>query len=1183
MAVFRIVCVIVLALIIPILAWDENSGVINVHVVPHSHNDPGWWRTFEGYYQEWTKGILNSIVQVLSEGRDRKFIWAEISYFQRWWQDASPSVRETVQELVNNKQLEFVTAGWVMNDEANSHIIDIINQLTEGHEWLYNTLHTKPTIGWAIDPFGHSPTMAYVLEQMGFEAMVINRAHREIKQDFRDHRSLEFFWTGELLNSSTSFNILTHMLAWNYYDIPNTCGPDWDTCASFDFERPVAVTITSANVKERSELLVSMYKQKAKLFNHNILLIPLGDDFKYKTYDMTNRMFTQYEMMFEYINSHKELGVNIKFSTLNEYFAELPDSSSFPTYQGDFFTYCDQAEDYWSGYFTTRPFMKGLTRSTQAILRTGEILATLARSHVDEEHRRQWFESIERARRNIALFQHHDGITGTARRAVVQDYGERLLTSLASVASYASDMALVVLSKPGAEKTEDKKLSWTTEPSNSPKPGTPRVLEINSDVAVVVVFNPLEQSRTEVVSIMVNTHNVRVTDSDGQDILAQVDPVWENGVLSTSQYLLHFMANIPALGLTTYFVSRDESGVAAPSSVIEYSPSTTADKSEAIAVGWSLDLKPLQPETNIAIENSVYKVELTGSGRIKTATRLADGKQTLSVAIEQNFLAYTTNGRSGAYLFIPSGPAQLYQDTPVAVRVMSGPLVNTVQVVTTTPIKERLVRLYDCRSTYTSKPINACYQSQAIEVLHKIELIDSNKEVITRFTTNVSNAGRLYTDSNGFDMRERLYDSNMPIQGNYYPITAATYIETQAPVSATDDHSKSPVRVTILSHQAHGVGSLSEGAIEIMLDRRLNQDDGRGLGESVTDNVRTEIPLWLVIEPTIHLPFDSPSLSVVASDVWNARNYPPHPMYTMIPPTTQPSTEWGTNHYLTLEPLSHPFPGHLRLLTLAPRDSISEEVIMRVYRPPRISLPISPLDTHKAVAPGEFNFLDIFSHLSVENAKETSLSLMYELNNTEPQQSFSLSPASIRSFVVNIQPKSSTGGNSNVAIATTPAPVAATPAAVAATPAPIAATPAPIAATPAAIPVTPKVAPTDAITTIQKGEYTKPANNNGVDKVDTEQSRDTGIKQLGTKDDEPEHLEPKDDIPDDKNEGPEGRTPGSRNIYGLFTVSLVFYLSMFMILAGGCFYCKHITRRISARISSSSIFKERDDRIVKLL
>ena len=41
-----------------------------------------------------------------------------------------------VKELVKNKQLEFVNAGWCMNDEAGAHYNAIIDQMTVGKKLI---------------------------------------------------------------------------------------------------------------------------------------------------------------------------------------------------------------------------------------------------------------------------------------------------------------------------------------------------------------------------------------------------------------------------------------------------------------------------------------------------------------------------------------------------------------------------------------------------------------------------------------------------------------------------------------------------------------------------------------------------------------------------------------------------------------------------------------------------------------------------------------------------------------------------------------------------------------------------------------------------------------------------------------------------------------------------------------
>lgn len=103
--------------------YDSNqwSGrkKLHVFVVPHSHNDPGWLMTFEEYFRQRTKGILDTVVNSLSEKSTRKFIWAETSYLHLWWNQATKHMQNKMRKLiVETKQLEIVTGGWVMNDEV---------------------------------------------------------------------------------------------------------------------------------------------------------------------------------------------------------------------------------------------------------------------------------------------------------------------------------------------------------------------------------------------------------------------------------------------------------------------------------------------------------------------------------------------------------------------------------------------------------------------------------------------------------------------------------------------------------------------------------------------------------------------------------------------------------------------------------------------------------------------------------------------------------------------------------------------------------------------------------------------------------------------------------------------------------------------------------------------------------
>ena len=74
--------------------------------------------------------------------------------------------------------------------------------------------------------------------------------------------------------------------------------------------------------------------------------------------------YKNYDKLMEYINSHPELNAEVQFGTLADYFNSVnADSKSlsliekkdpehfFPTLSGDFFTYADRDDHYWSGTY----------------------------------------------------------------------------------------------------------------------------------------------------------------------------------------------------------------------------------------------------------------------------------------------------------------------------------------------------------------------------------------------------------------------------------------------------------------------------------------------------------------------------------------------------------------------------------------------------------------------------------------------------------------------------------------------------------------------------------------------------------------------------------------------------------------------------------------------------------------
>uniref|UniRef100_A0A0N4ZW48 Alpha-mann_mid domain-containing protein n=1 Tax=Parastrongyloides trichosuri TaxID=131310 RepID=A0A0N4ZW48_PARTI len=394
--------------------YDKNNKKdmkhLNVFIIPHSHDDPGWLKTFEQYYDQDVSSILYGALNYLTKNNSMKFVYVEMSFFELFYSTLNVQQRENVKKLLKENKLEIITGGWVMSDEANSHFVSQIIELFEGHEFVKNQLDYIPTNHWSIDPFGLSPTMAYLIKQCGFKHMAIQRVHYMVKQYFAEKKLFEFqwrqLWSGGYGNQNNDTDIFTHMFPYNSYGSKETCGPDKEICEDisrkiFDGYKYFASDVKINDViKKDAEVLADQFRKKSLLFRGSNIFIPVGDDFTYKKNEEWSNVYDKYRIIMNEINNNKELNMKVQFGTLNDYFKENDkeiekNKIKMPIVSGDFFTYSDGNEDYWSGYYTSRPFYKRFDRVLMDILRSAEIVYSTVLSKIESDKEKLFLEYID--------------------------------------------------------------------------------------------------------------------------------------------------------------------------------------------------------------------------------------------------------------------------------------------------------------------------------------------------------------------------------------------------------------------------------------------------------------------------------------------------------------------------------------------------------------------------------------------------------------------------------------------------------------------------------------------------------------------------------------------------------------------------------------------------------------------
>ncbi|XP_025017360.1 lysosomal alpha-mannosidase isoform X2 [Tetranychus urticae] len=757
--------------------------------------DTGWVITYDEYYQKYVREIYNSVLSELRKARDRKFIAVETSFFSTWYNELNEPSQAQVKQLVADGQLEFISGGWSMNDEACPLYSGIINQMTLGHKWLNETFGEcgVPRIGWQIDSFGHSREFASILSQMGYDGLFLGRVDYQDKEVRTNHRNLEFIWKSSPSIGKRS-DLFTSIL-------PNVYWPPKNFCFDYNcYDEPV----TEYNAPRRArEFIDRVIRPYSKMYATNNTIITMGMDFYYRD---AYKWYSNLDLLMQAVNNiGSREGIHMFYSTPSCYLKSLYDAQvTWPVKADDFFPYADAYNTYWTGYFSSRPTLKQFMRYSESLLAIAKQLNVLSLLGMEQSKLHAPLEQV------LGILHHHDAITGTCKQRVADDYAKQLHEGIKRVEeSIVASMNRILFPR-GPLHSEPIHFCHLLNHSHCEV--VQKMSSVSANNILVHVFNPLSTPVKHYIKLPVDRGLYEVFASDRSSVDHQLlhlaDSVRSLPHRSVdTPYELLFRATLPALGYTTYLIRKINGPDFAPPRRLT---------------------GPAENSGEVVIENNKMALVFNPSTGLLQEIILSDGRR---VPFKQNFHLYRgssgsyTEKASGAYAFNPTSDGSSPATNKVTYHVSKGDLVEEVHQVF---------------NEYISQTIRLHQHSDSIEFDWVIGPIpkgnwysDLGREIVTRYETDFHTNGTWWTDSNGREAIRRTRDhrptwnliTTENVAANYYPISTWTFIR---------DYDRN-LQLTVLPDRAEGGASLTDGALELMVHRRLFYDDGFGMEEALDE------------------------------------------------------------------------------------------------------------------------------------------------------------------------------------------------------------------------------------------------------------------------------------------------------------------------------------------------------------
>uniref|UniRef100_A0A3Q1FR55 Alpha-mannosidase n=1 Tax=Acanthochromis polyacanthus TaxID=80966 RepID=A0A3Q1FR55_9TELE len=896
-----------------------KPDMLNVHLVPHTHDDVGWLKTVDQYFygdrndiqHAGVQYILDSVVDQLLKNPDRRFIYVETAFFYRWWKRQDSGMQQTVKQLVNEGRLEFVNGGWCMSDEATTHYSAVIDQMTIGLRFLNETFGAcgRPRVAWHIDPFGHAREHASMFAQMGYDGFFFGRLDYQDRDRRMMAKEQELLWRASDSLTPPVADLFTGILP-NGYNPPE--GFCWDQSCN---DPPIRddPDLEDYNVDDVVKRFVAIAENQALVYKTNHIIMTMGSDFQYEN---ANLWYKNLDKLIRYVNGLQSNGskVNVLYSTPSCYLQELHRANlTWALKTDDFFPYADSAHDFWTGYFTSRPALKRYERISNSNLQTCNQLEVLG----GPVSRKGPFGEgdSQTLKKAMAVAQHHDAVSGTEKQHVANDYARKLADGWQHCQVLVSN-SLAALSGSSSQRIYCDNLNISVCP-----------LTASSKKFSVSVYNPLARPVTWPVRLPVNGTAYTVSDANGKPVDCQVVPVSKatqdvrrNRGFAVNE--LVFQVQAPPLGYSTYSVSLLQDG-SRPASTQHRTPTVIQNK--FLKVTFDPDTGLLSSLSNLETQQSI---------------KLAQNFYWYNASAGNNFLSIQP---SGAYIFRPNSSTPFIISSTAKTESIQGSVVQEVRQ-WFSPWVSQVVRLYA--------------DSRALELewtVGPVPIDDSlGKEVITRLDTSIQTGEYFYTDSNGREILQRKKDfrptwqlrQSEPVAGNYYPVNSRAFIK--------DDVDQ----LTVVTDRSQGGGSIRNGSLEIMLHRRLLYDDVRGVAEPL--NETSDIfPEGLVVRGRLLLSLDRPPHAADAHRPL-AQEVVLQPLLTFTDGDLNPNTR------LEFSGLQAALPPAVHLLTLSQWDK--DSVLLRLEHQ------FQSWESKVNSRPVTVNLQKLFSTLDVLGVSELNLS-----------------------------------------------------------------------------------------------------------------------------------------------------------------------------------------------------------------